>query len=461
MRTSTRAALAVLLATAATTGVARAEWMQADATWRDAQLLLRGAARDTAGRADDPARLDTLAVALLRVGRTAEAEALFRRVLAMAPGDPAAMASLGKLALFANRLDTADSLLVPARGVEGALADLYASRLRRRDWLATAKLAEAVGDPGRTELLAHLASPELEPNERVPDGPGAPAITVLSGPERAVVRLERTWPVPLVKAKLNGRPVLMAVDVGVADCLLDESVARVCDVKTLASQYAVLWNGGRQAVTAAWIRDLEVGGMRVATVPAGVLALRRYSLSVNPQAPTVAGVIGVNVLRRFGFALDWRRGELELVRSGAAPASGAAAVRVPFQWWGESELMVQGTLNGGRRMWLMLGTGLPGGVGASQDVFDEIGVRPGSVSKALRSANAVLQSHPWAQVGVPVATVGAVAASKLTGWSGAFAATELWRHGVRRDALLGPEVWRRRRVVFDWQASELRVEGSE
>lgn len=452
------AALAVALSLLAATAT-RAEWMQPDATYRDAQLLARSAARDTVGRSDDVGRLDTLAVALLRLGRLTEAEALFRRALALQPGDAAAMASLGKLALFANRLDEAEGLLAPARGVEGAIADLYTSRVRRSDWLASAKYAEDAGEPGRRELHLYLASPELEASEQIADAPGKPAYTIAAGPEQVSLSFKRTWPVPLVQVKLNGESVWMAVDVGLADCLVDESFARRTKLKTLPSQRTVLWNGARTAVTNTWLRDVEIGGYHVQTVPAGVVSLRRYSLVVNPQAPVIGGVIGANLLRRFECALDFRQGKLELAKPGHALAVGTGAATIPFQWWGEAELMVQGTLNGGRKMWMMLGTGLPGGVGAAQDVFDEVGVKPGSVSRALKGAGSVLQGHGWAGVGVPAATVGTIAVNRLSGWSGAFDPAEMWRHGARRDALLGPELWKNRRVVFDWKASVLRVEG--
>jgi hypothetical protein len=47
---------------------------------------------------------------------------------------------------------------------------------------------------------------------------------------------------------------------------------------------------------------------------------------------------------------------------------------------------------------------------------------------------------------------------RVPGWSGALDAAELWRHGVRRDALLGGEFFRGRRVTFDWEKRELLVE---
>src|ERR1044071_5339277 len=62
-----------------------ADWLQPDGSYREAQLILKMAARDTAGHADDPGRLDSLGVALLRLGRLAEAREGFQRSLALSP----------------------------------------------------------------------------------------------------------------------------------------------------------------------------------------------------------------------------------------------------------------------------------------------------------------------------------------------------------------------------------------
>jgi hypothetical protein len=54
--------------------------------------------------------------------------------------------------------------------------------------------------------------------------------------------------------------------------------------------------------------------------------------------------------------------------------------------------------------------------------------------------------------------VGPLARDRVPGWSGALDAAEMWRHGVRRDALLGGEFFRDRRLTIDWQRHELVVE---
>jgi Flp pilus assembly protein TadD len=107
----------VLLSVAAVAAIAllaHADWLQPDPSYKEAQLQLRLALRDTVGQPDNVARLDTLGVALMRLGRIRDAHAIFERVLALNPGDNTAEAALGKLALFADHPAEAESLLTAA-----------------------------------------------------------------------------------------------------------------------------------------------------------------------------------------------------------------------------------------------------------------------------------------------------------------------------------------------------------
>jgi tetratricopeptide (TPR) repeat protein len=416
---------------------ALADWLQPDPSYRDAQLELRMALRDTAGRGEDPARLDTLAVALLKLGRLDEARALFERVLAASPADEEARAGLGKLALFEDRLGAVESLLAglpPAN--DRAMRDLFAARIRRGDWAGAAGIADAAGQPGRVALLEELA------REGAYQLPAAP-------PERVEVPWARAFPVPLVKVRLNGEPVLMAISTG---------VARRTGVRSIAAETPVYWSGSQAAARAAIVQRLEIGGLRFEHVPAGTLPLRRYSLEVNPQGEGLAGVIGFSLLRRFTPTLDWKRKRLELRPAGAAGAAPQAR-RIAFQIWGESAVTVHGTIGGGRRMAMIVDTGIPDcGVGAPREVCDELGLKSGMVSRMIRNAGVWLQGTPWTAVSVPAVSVGTLARGRLDGWSGALDSGELWREGVRRDALLGGEFFKGLRVTFDWSARALVVE---
>lgn len=437
-RAAAIAACAALAGAVLGLGAAHADWLSPDASFRDAQLQLRYATRDTAGHGNDVARLDTLAVALLRLGRVPEARALFQRTLTANPGDPAACAALGKLALWSDRLAEAESLLVLAGDVAEARADLYATRLRRAEWTAAAAMSEDLNDDGRKPLLERLA-------EGPPMG--------VEGTE-AQLYFERIWPAPLVKVKLNGTLVVMMVDTGTPGLLLDTKALSRYGVTPLAGQRLTPWTGTRVAVKNALVQKLELGGITFTNIPAGVLSLRKLSLEVNPQATPVSGVIGVELLRHFAVTFDYPGRRLLL----APLASGAAVegTRVPFELWGENEITTWGSINGGRRMAMTLATGLPeGGVGAPDPVFEELGIKSGGVSKLVKGAGTWLQGRPWTQVNVSSLALGRVAFDKLPGWSGAMEPVEMWRHGVRRDALLGPGILRGRRTTLDWANREL------
>jgi hypothetical protein len=422
---------------------AHAELGSADASWREALQNLREAARDTVGRVDDASRLDGLGDALLRVGRFPDAERSFRRALVARPNDREALAGLGRIALCTQRDAEAESLLAAAGDAEGAPADLYRALLRRHAWAAAAELAEAQGEGGRREMLERLAA--------------LPPAAELTGPQRATLPFTRAWPAPIVRVKLNGQTVTMVVDPGASELLLDPSAMRVSRATVVPGERTVAWSGTRVVARNAIVQKLELGGFVLANVPAAVTQLHRYSLEVNPGAPGIAGVIGLPVLERFGVTIDFARQELELRRPDA-PVT-AQGARVPYERWGENELMVYGNIAAGRRMAIWLGTGLAGvGIGASKETFEELGIQPGRISNLVRGVGSVLQGAACSQVMVPSVAIGSVTHDKVDGCSGAMDTSELWRWGVRRDAVLGPGFFTDRRVTFDWQRRELVFE---
>ena len=425
-------------------GRAAADWLAPDASLREAQMTLRYAIRDTVGHGNDPALLDSLATALLHVGRVVEARKLFERVIAGKPGDPAASAGLGKLALWADRNAQAESLLVTAGDVEQARAELYAARLRLGKWTDAEALCEELQDEGRKPLLEYLAN----------DPPMA-----VKG-ERTRIPFDKIWPAPLVKVKLNGGTVLMMVDTSTPGLLIDRMAATQNKVKLLEGQRLTNWTGTRVAVRNALVQKLQIGDIEYTNLPASVISLAKLSLEVNLQSSPIAGVIGMEVLRRYDVSFDYRKRTLELAPLGTAAM--IQATRVPFELWGEDELTVWGSINGGRRLAMTLATGMPGGgFGAPDVVFEEHGLKSGGVSKMVKGAGSWLQGRPWAQVNVPALTIGNVAYDRVLGWAGAMEPVEMWRHGVRRDGLLGPGILLKRRVTIDWTRRDLVFESED
>jgi hypothetical protein len=425
---------------------ARADWLQPDVSYREALMVLRGAVRDTAGHGDDPARLDSLGLALLRVARFDDAAKVLGRAIEASPNDDAAREGLGKIALFRDRPAEAESLLALITTPDApTTADLFAARLRLGAYARAADMATAMSQEGRAELLRRLAD--------------QPPYVIAAGPDHATIPFARMYPVPLVSVRLNGESVLMALDTGAGDLLLDESAFRRCRVQPVGGRSTTFWCGSRVAVNNALVQRLQIGGYRLESCPAGVLNLGKWSLEVNPQGQRVAGVIGLNLLRRFTPTLDYENHALVLRRRGVAFTPGPTALRVPFQIWGESELTVFGTLGQARPMAFVVQTGVPGcGVGAPAEVLDEIGVKSGAMARLVKNAGKFLQGRPWDPVIIPSVSIGPLARDKVPGFGGALDSAELWRHGVRRDAILSGEFFRGQLLTIDWQKLELVVE---
>ncbi|HET7224101.1 MAG TPA: retropepsin-like aspartic protease [Candidatus Eisenbacteria bacterium] len=440
-------ALAVAAGLALTAVLAAADWLTPDSSYRDAELAVRLAAHDTT-LGVTAARLDSLGAALIKLARFDEAAVAFDRVLALSSDDAAARAGAGRIALWRDgRVAEAESLLAPAaRDVPDARADLYAARLRRGEYAAAAEMAEGGDDAGRAPLLRALA--------------GRRNVCALeAGPERERLNLVRAWPVPLVRARVNGAIVLLAVDSGANELIVDESAARRAHVDAMASQRQVRWDGTRVAARNAVVERLALGGMQLARVPAAVANLHKWSLVANPQGENVGGVIGLELLQRFRPTLDLRAQRLELARPDPTWQPPAAALRVPFQIWGAGDLVVYGTIGGGRRMAMLVATGLPGcALGAPEQVLEEVGLKAGAFSRAMGGAAGRIGGQAWPQVTVPALSVGPLSRDHVPGCAGAMDAGELWASGVRRDAVLGGEFFRGRRITFDWDGRQLVIE---
>ena len=175
----------------------------------------------------------------------------------------------------------------------------------------------------------------------------------------------------------------------------------------------------RAAALDVWRRVLEAADpaplvRRALRLEAGRLVAGRFTLDLSE----VAGVIGMSVLRRFDVSFDYRKRTFELAPKGSGAKE--SGVRVPFELWGEDELTVWGSINGGRRLALTLATGLPGGgLGAPDVVFEEHGLKSSGVAKLVKGAGVWLQGRAWSQVSVPAISLGNVAFDRLSGWSGA------------------------------------------
>jgi Aspartyl protease len=450
LRRAVTAALLVL-ALPGTPRLARAQTRAADASYRDAELELRAAIRDTSGRGADPARLDTLGVALMRLGRFEDATRVFGQVLGLDATDAGANAGLGKMALFRDALGDADTLLSRAvardRDPE-TVRDLYAARIRQGRWADAAALAEEAGEAGRHDALL--------------DAVEHPPAAIAEGPDEDRLGFVIIYPVPCIRAHVGDESVLLAIDTGVRSMLLDTRAARLAGVRMSAGQTAQPWLGRPQSVTEGSLPKLEIGRFTLHDVPVGVMSLHAYGLQLNPRSEPVVGVIGVQVLRAFVPTFDYPRGVLILRRPTMRFAYASGSIRVPFEIRGEADLFVHAVVAGGRPMALEVHSGFPEcGFAAPDVVLAEVGLKAGGVSKAMGGASGFMKGSPWARVMVPSITVGGVAQTGVPGWSLKSEGSDLWRYGVRSDGYLAQDFFHGWRVTYDWSVRQMVFEPKE
>ena len=139
--------------------------------------------------------------------------------------------------------------------------------IRREDWKAAIALLPKLEDEsGRLPQLEALAE--------------APATTVEYGEGTQIVNFDRAWPVPLVKAKLNGQVVLVAVDLGANEMLIDPSAARLCRVTQLEGERSLVWLGGRVSARNGLLTSVTLGGVTVRNLPAAITSLLSFGAAL-------------------------------------------------------------------------------------------------------------------------------------------------------------------------------------
>lgn len=449
----TRAAIAawllVLLAGALAPADARAAREDELEDWRTWQVEMRAAVRDTVGHSGDPARLAALAAMLTEVARTREAATVWGQVLALQPNDGASLAALGRIALVEGRVAESDSLLALAQAAapdEAIAADRLAGCIARGDWAGAVKLAEAGGQGGRLELFEHLAA--------------HPPFQVVEGPDSVRVTFTSSNPVPLVRVKVGNERLLFAIDTGTPGVLLDASAGRRLKARMLGGGGSLSWIGRDYVFEYGLVPELEIGGLRVENVPVRTLSLHKYSIAMHLHSETVSGVLGVDFLRAFSPTIDYKKMALILRRPSAAPTFGPAGApdALPFELWGEGELVVRARVASSRPLALWFASGFPEcAIAAPAVTFAELRLKPNRAARVLKGEIAALQAQPWARVKVPSLVVGPMRSSAVEGWADALDEAALTRHGMRRDGALGHDAFKNARVTFDWDARVLRV----
>ncbi|HTI66704.1 MAG TPA: retropepsin-like aspartic protease [Caulobacteraceae bacterium] len=279
--------------------------------------------------------------ALFAAGDFAAARAAYEAAAKASPNDAAALAGLARARLYDNRNDEAIAL------AQQALAAQPDNPVARQT-LAVAQQRKASFGPDRFQV---------------------------SGPAGEVaIPFAVTDPLPIVEVTVGGRKAEFLIDTGGPDIMVSADLVKELGLPIQGTTEGVFAGGARAQVQHTLVPQLEIGGIRIANVPAGV----RPAAGAGIPGHRTDGVIGTGLLMHFLSTLDYCQGRLVLrPRSASAQFERAAAGAnvVPMWLVGDHFIFARGQLKGGAEGAFLIDTGLAGGgVSAPKTTLDEAGV---------------------------------------------------------------------------------------
>ena len=278
---------------------------------------------------------------LFAEGRFAEAVPIYEQAAAAAPASGPALARVARMRLYQGRegeaIELARKALALSPGNPVAVATLGLATARQRNF-----------------------GPDLYQVEAPAGATSVPFVI--------------TDPLPVVRVKIGGREAEFLIDTGGPDIMLNKPFAEALGLP-LADGGMGTFAGGRQApVQRTVVPQLEIGGVRIRNVPAGVNAAALQIPGVE-----IDGVIGTGLLMHFLSTIDYCGGQLVLApRSSAGAfekrAAAAGANSVPFWLVGDHFMFARGKINQADGLFL-IDTGLAGGgLTATRATLDAAGV---------------------------------------------------------------------------------------
>jgi tetratricopeptide (TPR) repeat protein len=273
-------------------------------------------------------------------GQFEEAESAFEKAVAADPGDAAALAGLARARLNNGKEDEAIEL-------------------------ARKALAIAPGNPVATNALniAQARKTAFAPDRFV---------IKRTDQSPAIIKFVRTDPLPVVSLTIGSKTVNFLIDTGGPNLTLSPALAQELGLPLENAGQGTFAGGLQAQVRRTVVPKLQIGGIEISNVPAGVIG---DGSSPNPF--NTDGVIGTGFLMHFLSTLDYCRGELVL-----APRADSAKFQAQAQSAGDNIvrmwlvtdhfIFAKGRLNQAPEGLFLVDTGLAGaGLAPNKAALDE------------------------------------------------------------------------------------------
>ncbi len=281
--------------------------------------------------------------ALFAQGKFSEAASAYEEVLARSPKDAGALAGLARI-----------------RQYEGH--DTESTRLARE------ALAITQDNP-----VAQMVMREARRRE---DMFGSDFYKISAPNDEVSIKFAVTDPLPVVQVKLNGKlDANFLIDTGAPNIILAKDKAEALGLEIEEAGEGVFAGGLRRKVERTLLPELELGPVKIANVPAGVMP----SAGALPGL-RFDGIIGMGLMEHFLSTLDYCSGALVLApRDSSASFERAAqelgANIVPMWFVGDHFPFVRAHIGSGSQGLFHVDTGLAGGgLIATKATLDAAGV---------------------------------------------------------------------------------------
>jgi tetratricopeptide (TPR) repeat protein len=279
---------------------------------------------------------------LSAAGDFAAAGQAYEAALKAAPADARALAGLARVRLYENRNDEAIALAQKALDAQPNLPPA-------RQVLGVARQRKAAF--------------------------GGDLYEIAQSPPEVTVPFAITDPLPVVQVALGGRQAWFLIDTGAPDIMVAPELAKELGLAVQDAGQGVFAGGLRAAVQRTIVPEVQIGGLKIANVPAGV---RAGGLPIPGYK--IEGVVGTGLLMHFLSTLDYCQGRLVMRPRSASAAFEQAAAKgganiVPMWLASDHFIMARAHLQHGAEGTFLIDTGLAGGgVTAPKATLDEAGV---------------------------------------------------------------------------------------
>ena len=266
-----------------------------------------------------------------------------------------------------------------------------------------------------------------------------------------------TDPLPVVHVTIGGREATFLIDTGGPDIMIRRPLAEALGLPISEGGVGV-FAGGRQArVDRTVVPEMEIGGIRIRNVPAGI---NPSADGLNLPGVKLDGVIGTGLLMHFLSTIDYCDGKLTLAPRNASAAFEARVAKsganvVPFWLVADHFMFARGKMNQLDGLFY-IDTGLAGGgLVASRATLDAAGVTiDESKTMTGQGGGGAVQFVPFRAS----ATLGNLTRNDLPGVYMPGGGDPLAALPFRSTGIISHSFFRQSRLTFDFEPMKLVTE---